>query len=199
MRFFARLKDCQTGGNSALGEAVVSSDEMKKEGLPWKPANIQRVLDDTQKLGKAEPETGDLRLELLTNKGPQNAMFTEGDTLKTFVRVNKPCTVRVFYHAADGTRFVLTGPDDLKLGASQVNVLVPIDSSTCSAPFGAEILQAFATTDRFEAIRTKLAESGYYTLQSNLESAMVATRGIKKLSGGAALIERRVVITTVPK
>ena len=199
MHFFARLKDRQTGGYIAQADALVSSAEVKKKNIPWKPGNFERVVADTRKLGKSEPESSDLKLELLTNKGAENLIFTEGDTLKTFVRVNKPCTVRVFYYATDGTRFLLTGPDDRKIDDSQVNKPVQIDISSISAPFGADIVQAFATTGKFESVRTKQVDGGYYVLENNIESAMLATRGIKKLSGDIPPVERRVVVTTVPK
>jgi tRNA A-37 threonylcarbamoyl transferase component Bud32 len=199
MHFFARLKDRQTGGYITQADAVVSSAEMKKKKIPWKPGNFERVVEDTKKMGKPEPERGDLKLELLTNKGTENLLFTEGDTLRTLVRVNKPCTVRVFYYATDGARYALTGSDDRKIDASQVNQLVQIDIASISAPFGADIVQAFATTGKFESIRTKQVDNGYYVVENNIESAMIATRGIKKLSSDDALIERKVVVTTIPK
>ena len=196
MRFFARLNNRRTGENVAQAEASLAGDAMAKQGLPWKPENLRQVVDNARKLGTQGPETGDLKLELLTNRGTDNPMFTEGDTLRTFVRVNRPCTVRVFYHSADSTHYVLTGPNDLTIGSSRVNRLVPVDSSACSAPFGAEILQAFATTGRFASIRTTVV-AGYYALAGDVASAMRATRGTGEPGTGA--VERRVVITTIPR
>jgi hypothetical protein len=199
LHFFARLKDRHTGGYTAQADALVSSVEMKKKKIPWKPGNIKRVLEETKELGKLEPENGDLKLELLTNKGAENLLFTEGDTLRTFVRVNRPCTVRVFYYGTDGTRYLLTGPDDRTIDASQVNELVQVDSASISAPFGADIVQAFATTAKFEGVRTKQVDNGYYVVENTIESAMISTRGIKKLEGHSAVVEKRVVVTTVSK
>ena len=199
LHFFARLKDRHTGGYTAQADALVSSVEMKKKKIPWKPGNIKQVLEETKELGKLEPENGDLKLELLTNKGAENLLFTEGDTLRTFVRVNRPCTVRVFYYGTDGTRYLLTGPDDRTIDASQVNELVQVDSASISAPFGADIVQAFATTAKFEGVRTKQVDNGYYVVENTIESAMISTRGIKKIEGHSAVVEKRVVVTTVSK
>jgi hypothetical protein len=94
---------------------------------------------------------------------------------------------------------LLTGPDDRTIDASQVNELVQVDSASISAPFGADIVQAFATTAKFEGVRTKQVDNGYYVVENTIESAMISTRGIKKLEGHSAVVEKRVVVTTVSK
>jgi serine/threonine protein kinase len=198
MHFFAQIHDPKTGGAIARAEAEVGIDEMKNQGLAWTPANMTRLLDDAKHIGKPEAESGDLKLELLTNKGSENLLFTDGETLIPYVRVNKPCTVRLFYIAADGTRYVLTQPNDRRIDLSQVDKLVPIDSLKCSSPFGGEILQAVATSGSFEPIKTKLVD-GLYVLDEALDTAMVATRGIRKPGHSTPVVERQVRITTVSR
>ena len=170
-----------------------------KQVTPEKPATIGQVAENARKPGVPEPETGELKLELLTNKGTEKPLFSEGDTLRTFVRVNRPCTVRVFYHSADSTHYVLTGPHDLRIGTLQINALVPIDSSTCSAPFGAELIQAFATTGRFESIRTTVVAAGYYAVAGDIGSALRATRGTGRPGEGSAAVEKSVAIRTIAR
>jgi serine/threonine protein kinase len=160
------------------------------------PGDINTVPKVGKRNAEREPATIAFALELVTNRGSDRPEFREGDTMRTYIRVNKPCTVRIFYHTADGTHYVLTGPRDMTVRSAQVNTLVPIDSSTCSAPFGKERLQAFATTGRFEKIATKLAEPGYYTITGDLTAALAASRGTRAGSGIGAFAEKEVLITT---
>ena len=198
MHFFAQMHDPRTGGATARAESEVSTDEIKNLGLAWTPANMTRLLDDAKHIGKPEEETGDLKLELLTNKGTENLLFADGDTLIPYIRVNKPCTVRVFYIAADGTRYVLTQPDDLRIGPSQVDKLVPVVTLECSSPFGGELLQAIATSGQFAPIKTKMVDN-LYVLDTELDTAMVLTRGIKKPGAKSPTVERQVRLTTVSR
>jgi hypothetical protein len=199
VRVFALLRNPRTFVVAAQAEAMVSNAELHKLGIALLPRNIKQVLDDGRRVGTPVPATGDLKLELFTNKGVENLVFSDGDTLEISVRVNKPCTVRAFYHAADGRKYLLTGEADLKIEPSRVNSIVQIRMVECAPPFGAEILQAFATTGAFESIRTKYVENGFYELQEKVEDAMIATRGIKKLAGASGLVEKRVVVTTVAR
>jgi predicted Ser/Thr protein kinase len=199
LRFFASLRESGTGEIARRAEGIILRNNVLMLKKQWVPGNIRRAMDDSRALGKPEAGSGDLTLELLTNKGVENLVFTEGDTLKTYIRVNKPCKVRVFYHTADGTRYALTGPEDLTIDASRVNTPVLVDMAECATPFGAEVLQAFATTERFEPIKTQRVEGGYFVLADDLQKAMVATRGIRKIGGSGNVTEKRVMITTVPK
>ena len=135
-------------------------------------------------------------LELLTNRGSDHPRFREGDTMRTYIRVNRPCIVRVFYHTSEGMHYVLTGPRDLAVRSAQVNTLIPIDSSECSSPFGSERLQAFATTGRFEKITTKPGELGYYTIAGEIGAALAASRGSTAGAGIGTFVEKEVLITT---
>jgi hypothetical protein len=142
-------------------------------------------------------QAGNLSLVLFTNKGAENLIFHAGDTLRTYVRVSRPCRIRVFYLTADGTQIALTGPDRREIDSSLANVVIPIDSSICTEPFGAEAIEAFATTGQFEKIRTKLGENNYYVLEGGMGRAIAATRGIKRMEG--SIVEKRLILTTLEK
>jgi serine/threonine protein kinase len=148
---------------------------------------------------KAATDEADLKLELLTNKGNQNPIFKEGDTVIVYVRVNRPCWLRVFYYAADGVKYVLTGPDDRYLDSSRVNRLLMIDSLECSSPFGSEELRAFAKSKRFDPIMVKAVGDGLYVLDEAVGAAEAKTRGIKKLSSPQSVREYQIRITTIEK
>ena len=161
-----------------------------------RPGDITTLPKAERKKAESEPVIPALALELMTNRGSARPKFSEGDTMLTYIRVNKPCTVRVFYHTADGTDYVLTGPRDMTVRSAQVNTMIPIDTSACSAPFGPERLQAFATTGRFEKITTKLVEPGYYTIAGDLSAALAASRRSTAGAGIGAFVEKEVLITT---
>ena len=197
MRFFASLHDRQTGELLGQSDRAVSDAEMKKSGQSWTPVNIRRTLEEVRTWGAPVRQPGNLRLELFTNKGAENLIFHAGDTLRTYVRVSRPCRIRVFYLTADGTQIALTGPDRREIDSSLVNFTIPIDSSICTEPFGAEAIEAFATTGQFEKIRTRLGESNYYVLEGGMGRAIATTRGIKRMEG--SIVEKRLILTTLEK
>ncbi len=201
------------GEKSTTASAEQKSAAGEKSSLPLHSGEKHEAVEDS--VGR-HPATGDTRtvpkresrkteigpaataiaLDLLTNRGSDHPRFSEGDTMRTYIRVNKPCTVRVFYHTADGTHYVLTGPRDMIVRSAQVNTLVAIDISACSAPFGSERIQAFATTGGFERIRTKPGEAGYYMIDGDIDAALAASRGRTGGAGIGTFAEKEVRITT---
>jgi predicted Ser/Thr protein kinase len=177
-------------------EGEKGSTEEKKTDAETHGGSTEKKTVPNVEEGKFKTEAVAPRLDLLTNRGSAHPVFREGDTLRTYIRVDKPCMVRVFYHTADGSHYVLTGPHDLMVRSSEVNRLVPIDSSSCTAPFGEERLQAFATTGRFEEIRTKLSNAGYYTIAGSLSAALAASRRTAAEGGKGAVAEKEVQIRT---
>jgi serine/threonine protein kinase len=198
MRFFAHLFNHRTGQLVAQSDLAVTDAEMKRTGQPWTPLNVRQTVEEVKKWGAPVKQTGGLRLEVSTNKGAENLIFHAGDTLRTYVKVNRPCSIRVFYLTADGTHIALTGPDRRDIDSSLVNVLIPVDSSICTEPFGAEAIEAFATTGQFEKIQTHLGTNDYYVLDGGMGNAIAATRGIRKI-GGSGLVEKRLILTTLEK
>jgi hypothetical protein len=148
--------------------------------------------------GRKAAPIDDVSLEVFTNRGSVNPTFKEGDTLKTFVRVNKPCTVRIFYYSADGACYLLTGAEDRRIGVEGVGQAVPILDVICSPPFGTELVHAFARTGQFGRIRTK-TEKQLTVLEGELGAALAATRSGGGAERGGKATERRVQITTAPK
>ncbi|MBM3216013.1 DUF4384 domain-containing protein [Candidatus Poribacteria bacterium] len=149
--------------------------------LDTRPQNFAEALADSHEIGDAELEvvSGALRLELWTNRGADGLAFEEGDVYKLYVRTNRPCTVRLLYHLADGTRVVMF--EDYTIPATMANRVVEIpERYSVSAPFGVERVQGFAYVKTPPPIKTRrqlIAGVSYDVLDESLGSAMARYRG----------------------
>ena len=102
---------------------------------------------------KKSSSAADYRLKSGQNKGSQNLLYTEGETMKVFVRVNREAYIRLLYILADGRRTLLH--DSYYIDQSKVNRVVEIpDEFECAPPFGAELLVVAARTEKFPLIQT---------------------------------------------
>jgi serine/threonine protein kinase len=198
LQVIVKLQDQSTGAVIATTEELIPQETIRRLGYDWTAPNFKNVLTDTRRLGTPEASTGPLSLNLRTNKGTEDLVFRDGDTLKVIVTVNTPCRVRVFYHTVDGNRILLTGKDDLVITEEQVNTPVLISTEICTSPYGAEILQAFATAGSFAPLKTKMV-GDYVVVDDRIEDALVATRGIRKAHDTETPVEKRVVVTTVSR
>ena len=84
------------------------------------PENYQKALAEQGLFAAGELQGGGLALELWTNKGAEGLVFTRGEKLKAFVRLNLPGYVRFLYHLADGKRALLL--ENYFIDAGKVNV-----------------------------------------------------------------------------
>jgi len=170
---------------------------LRNVALSLKPQNFAEALSDQKVFGKDEIVGGGLSLEVWTNKGAENLVFTKGERMKIFLRVNLPCHVRFLYHLADGRRTVLL--DDYYLDESKVNLVYEIPKEfECDAPYGAEVLQGFARTDKFDPVQTVNVD-GYNFLAEDLEKFVTQQRGMKRVKRGVLQAETRIVVTTMEK
>ena len=79
-----------------------------------------------------------------------------------------------------------------RLGAA-----IPLDEEfECAKPFGTEILQAIARTDRFERLST-VEVDGFLQIKDDLATALGVTRGIRPSGKKPLVAESRLVLTTV--
>jgi hypothetical protein len=197
VKFQATLR--QISNSKLLGsvEALVPMSIVTKTNLSLKPQNFQQAMSDQKEFNKDEVVGGGLRLEVWTNKGAEDLLFTKGDTMNVYVRVNMPCYIRFIYHLADGKRALLL--DSHCIDESKVNMVYQIPQEfECDTPYGAEFLQAFARTDKFDPVET-VSVNGYDILKEDLGKFLATTRGMKKVKKGTMQSEQRVVITTMEK
>ena len=53
-------------------------------------------------LGEEQIIRGDLRIDLWTNKGNRDLVFTQGEEMQLYLRVNQPAWVRLVYILSSG-------------------------------------------------------------------------------------------------
>ena len=189
------LRDVVTG--TVKAGAVVAFDQ-DRITVSFKPQNYKQALIDQQAFTEEEFIDSGLTVETWTNRGDQNLLYTEGETMHVYVRVNRAAHVRLLYILADGRRTLLY--DDYYIDQSKVNQIVEIPGEfECVEPFGAEFLVAAARTDPFPKIKTYEVDGYIFLAAQTAEKAAEDTRGFKKKQKPAAVqySEARLVITTL--
>jgi hypothetical protein len=195
VRFVVTLRSVADGSICASAEATVENKILLASGHSVKPANYKVALADQKVFAGGEIAGGGLTLEAWTNKQTQGNLFTGGETMKVLVRVNMPCFIRFMYHMADGKRVLLL--DEYFMDASKVNVAYEIPQEfECAAPFGAEVLQLFARTGKFERLNTERVD-GYDYIRGDLKNVVAGLRGMKASKPKTMQAEQRIVITTM--
>lgn len=193
------VRETASGCAVASAEARVPRSAIPAN-VPTLPANFDQAMKDDALLGAGEAVSGDLRLEVWTQKGRSNLVFGAGDEVKFFLRVNKPAWVRLVYLLADGKKVPLE--QAYFVDASKVNLAVEYpEKFEVSEPFGVERLFATAFTQKPEPLPTrkvKVATEDYDVLESGT-AALVKHRGLKKKAAEAQTAEAQVVLTTMPK
>ncbi|HEY6951842.1 MAG TPA: hypothetical protein VI758_05510 [Bacteroidota bacterium] len=191
----AVLRNVADGRLIASAEQIVTNALIQSSNQSLKPQNFKEAFADQKDFRQGEVVGGGLSLEVWTNKGVDNLLFTKGEHMIAYVRVNMPCYIRFIYHLADGERTLLL--DSYYIDESKVNKVVQIQPEFyCDAPYGGEVLQAFARTEDFDRVETT-EKDGYKYLNEDLKKFLVATRGFKPVKPAALQVEQRIAITSM--
>lgn len=183
----------------AAAEATLPATGLAATGLAATPQNAAQALADQQQFRTDEVVGGGLKLEVWTSKGDDAPVFLKGEKVAIFARVDRPAHLRLTYHLADGRRALLV--DDLYIDEAKVNQVYQLpDEFAVDAPFGAEVLQANASTRPFPRLGVR-DQDGYPIITEALPEALARTRGLKTAGPAAEAkqAEARVVVTTVEK
>ncbi|MFZ4622549.1 MAG: DUF4384 domain-containing protein [Bacteroidota bacterium] len=195
VKFIVNVRSIKEGRIIASAEATVPSSVPSATEKSLKPENYKSALIDQKIFAAGETVGGGLIVEGWTNKEAQGNLFSDGEKMNVIVRVNMPCYIRLIYHMADGKRVLLY--NEYFLDASKVNVAYEIPQEfECSGPFGSEVLQIFARTDKFNSVNVQRV-NGYDYLQEDLKSFIVQTRGMKAVKPATMQSETRINITTM--
>lgn len=190
------LRSQSGSGALASAECLLPKSTLVANGLSFTPENYKQAMITMQQFAKDEIRGGNLKIELFTNKGKENLIFTEGEILKLFVRVNRQCNIRLVYHLADGSKVLLL--DNLYINRDNVNRVYEIsDQFECAGPFGPEVLQLNAQSERFSPLSTR-EEGGYLFILDDTQTIITKTRGFKKVKSSEVVkAEKRIYITTM--
>lgn len=176
---YARVVDIETGQRVAAADVAIPKTLVVQANLELKPENFLQALEDAGHIASSEVLSSAIRLELWTDHGRDGLLFQEDDVYHVYVRANRPCTIRLLYHLADGTRVVMH--DDYPIASHMVNQGVQIGNKfRVVAPFGAETMQAFAYVGDPPPLRTRQERIGgqmYTLVDESLASAMSNYKG----------------------
>ncbi|MBI9067332.1 MAG: hypothetical protein JEZ09_08570 [Salinivirgaceae bacterium] len=195
LRIIIVVKDIALNKTLASAEVKLSLAWLSQNNINYKAENFQQAYASMKTFKTDEVSGGGLIAEVWTNKGDENLIYTEGEKLKLFVRINRECFIRFIYHLADGSRVLFV--DNYYIGSDKVNTVYELPFEfECAEPFGVETLQLNAQTKAFDALNTK-AEYGYDFIIDGLNEVLISTRGFKKVTSDVLKAEKRVVITTM--
>lgn len=195
IRVVCIIRNIETGKPIASSEVKLSAEKLAQANLQTKPENFQDAYANMRVFSKGEIEGGDLNIEIWTNKGSENLIFTKGEHMKLSVRANKECYLRVIYHLADGQKVLLL--DNYYISTDKVNKVYELPYEfECAEPFGVETLQLNAQELSFGGLRTK-NQDGYEFIIDDMQTILIGTRGMKKVNKNELKAERRITITTM--
>lgn len=195
IRVVCIIRNIETGKPIASSEVKLSVEKLAQANLQTKPENFQDAYANMRVFSKGEIEGGDLNIDIWTNKGSENLIFTEGEHMKLSVRANKECYLRVIYHLADGQKVLLL--DNYYISTDKVNKVYELPYEfECAEPFGVETLQLNAQELSFGGLRTK-NQDGYEFIIDDMQTILIGTRGMKKVNKNELKAERRITITTM--
>lgn len=197
LKLIATLKKTD-GSLVATSEAYLPMSWVEGSGVKYLPENFEEAFSRMRVFNKDEVVKGDLNVEIWTNKGDENLVYTEGEKLKFYVRSNKECYIRLIYHLADNQSVLLM--DNYYVAAHMANKVIELpDEFECAEPFGVETLQVNAQTEPFAALRTQNID-GYQFIDESLNDILIGTRGLKKVTQKPVdKAEKRVIFTTMKR
>jgi hypothetical protein len=203
IKIIGTLKDLR-GKIVATAEAFIPLSWFSNNNISYLPENFEEAYSKMRVFGKNEIIKGDLNVEVWTNKGEDNLLYTEGEILKFYLRANKECYIRFIYHLADGQSVLML--DNYYIAENMVNKVVELPNTfECAEPFGVETLQVNDQTTEFPKLNTKTV-SGYHFISNTLEDVLVSTRGFKDVrelkdskNKEVQKAEKRLIFTTMAK
>lgn len=158
-----------------------------------KPKNFEKAKEDQDLFKKDEIESSGLLLDVYTNKGQDDLIFTDGEQMKVYIKTNLPCYIQMIYHLSDSSRILSLNNEFIDV--SQVNKVYELPFVfICKEPFGVETLQVNASEQPFPEIRTH-NESGLKYIDEDLSSILKKTR---QTDFNILQAEKRLTITTMP-
>ena len=191
-------KEAATGRLLASAEVVLAGSGVPAT-LATRPANFERFAEDADKLAGGDVVSGDLRVEVRTDRGDRGIVYDEGEELSLYVRVNQPAWVRLIYVLTSGDHVPIT--QEWYIDEENVNQLVEYPSSfEIVPPFGVEMIHAMASSERPPKLvtRTTTIDGERYTVIPDGADQVVRTRGIARRER-KQVAEQTLTLTTMRK
>ncbi|MBN2521574.1 MAG: hypothetical protein JXB17_13765 [Bacteroidales bacterium] len=187
------LNEILTGIKKASIEYQFSRAITNEEFAPLKPNNYEKAKNDQEVFNSNEIISNGISLDVFTNKGKDDLIFTEGEKMKVFIKTNIPCYIQLIYHLSDSSRILFLNNE--LMDVDKINRIYELPFVfICSAPFGVETLQVNASEKPFPKIDT-YTKDGLIYINENLPSILEKSRETDITIFQA---EKRLTITTMP-
>lgn len=214
------LRDITTGEFRASAVVHFNESQRRDKDISLKPDNLKQFDQDwelfnpteevlieevpqgeeTPQIAETSPEeslvnpkvfaSDGLTVEIATDRGTGPVVYTEGETMTVFARVNQEAYIRLIYILADGKRTLLL--ENHHIDSKMANQSLEVGKFVCTPPFGAEQLHVYAKQEPFREFASgeTYEEDGYVYL-----TPMRGFQPLKPQPEGSAHIS----ITTLPK
>ena len=191
----ATIYNRDTGGIAAKSTLDLAADFVKA----LKPAGYEEIQETDVAMETIPVSTSqqrvltgqELKLESWTDQDVKNPVYSEGDLMTVYCRVNQPAYIRLIYVLADdqqeGTKYTLLH-DSTYIGEELVGISVEIGEFVIAPPFGSEKLIVLAQKEKFPPVKTVLNDGYYYLATQDAREAinmlLRKKRGVKVLPPG---------------
>ncbi len=201
IKIIGRLRDVGSSRILASSEIMLDATYLSVSNLQAKPENALKALAEQKVFAEGEVISSDIQLDVWTDKGNENLVYSEGEAMKIFVRVNRACHLRILYNFADGSRTLLY--NDYFVDEAKENFTIEIPGEfECIAPFGAETMLVCARLDPFPTVKTYEQEGVLFLDEKDAKKAGISFRGFKKKDADPKSVkqtETRLIITTIAR
>ena len=123
IQVLALLRHLQTGVVEASANVEFSRQILPSE-MRLKPENFQRVMAQQLALAEDAINSDQFQLQVWTNRGNEDLLFSQGGQMKIYLRANCPCYVRLLYVLANSQKTLLLDNPPLNLESVNRAVLV---------------------------------------------------------------------------
>jgi hypothetical protein len=191
------LKEPGSGKIAASTEERLLTAWLRDHSIEYVPENLANALALQKELARNQIVGGGLVADLWTNKGRDNPLYKEDEEMKVYIKVNRPCYVRLIYYMADGSKSPLL--DNLFIDEEKVNKAYIIPQTwQAAAPFGQETMQLVAQTQPFKPLNTKIVD-GYTLIDESAKDVIANVRGMKPKTDEQFNAEKIMSVTTIAK
>ncbi|MDC7233585.1 MAG: hypothetical protein PQJ58_10155 [Spirochaetales bacterium] len=166
-----------------LGKADVLIPSSARGNRDLKPQNFDQAMIAMKEFAEGALSDGGINVDVWTNKGADEdaLVFSEGDVLQLYFRVNQPSFLQITYCLATGEKVLLE--PSFYIGLDMVNRAVPLPYEfEVQAPFGVEqlIVTAFSVEPPKAITIPATIDGESYEVFQSVSDVVMSSRGLRK-------------------
>ncbi len=178
LKLIAFLRNAETKKTVSSVTCWIDTLSLTNRRIKYRPENVEKAMEVRKEVEKADVKNS-FNIDIWTNKGDENLIFKENETIQLYVMADKKCFMRFLYILADGTTVLLLDNYEVTQDLVGKEIKIP-DEFYCTDPYGGETLMLCAQTKKFDELNTK-EEDGYEFVLDNLKTTINSNRrGLKK-------------------